>query len=336
LARLQNARLHVVKDPRDAERCSPAAGKRRLVLRRRHGSFLDACPAGTAGLVCCNYLALNLGSGCPLDCSYCFLQEYVANNPVLKVFTNIEDALAQVDAVIKAHPQRAFRVGTGELADSLALDRVTAISRHLVPFFAGQENALLELKTKTDCIEELLHMDPNDRVVVSWSVNALPVTEADEPRTAPLRRRLEAARCVQEAGYRTGFHLDPLVEFDGWEREYRRTVEEVFAAVDLRRVAWVSLGSLRLTPGLRRIMRLRGVSGPAAQGELVPCADGKVRVWRGLRLRMYRRVLAELRRLAPGVPVYLCMEPPDVWKRIMGEVPGDRALGQWLAREGVR
>src|SRR6185436_19475713 len=61
-------------------------GKRRLILQRHRGDFLRHCPAGTSGLVCCNYLVLNLASGCPYDCSYCFLQEYLANNPELRVY----------------------------------------------------------------------------------------------------------------------------------------------------------------------------------------------------------------------------------------------------------
>jgi spore photoproduct lyase len=52
-----------------------------LVLQRHRGGFLRHCPAGTAGLVCCNYLVVNLASNCPMDCSYCFLQDYLADAP---------------------------------------------------------------------------------------------------------------------------------------------------------------------------------------------------------------------------------------------------------------
>ena len=36
---------------------------------------------------------------------------------------------------------RQFRIGTGELADSLALDPLTGLSRELVPFFAALVSA---------------------------------------------------------------------------------------------------------------------------------------------------------------------------------------------------
>jgi hypothetical protein len=68
-------------------------GKRALVLQRHRGSFLRHCPAGTSGLVCCNYLVVNLASNCPMDCSYCFLQDYLADTPALAAYSNVDEAL---------------------------------------------------------------------------------------------------------------------------------------------------------------------------------------------------------------------------------------------------
>ena len=90
LERLEESPVRVVDDVRGAETKDFAAGKRRLLLQRRRGRFLEACPGGTNGVVCCNYLVLNLISNCPLDCSYCFLQEYLKNNPTMKVYTNAD------------------------------------------------------------------------------------------------------------------------------------------------------------------------------------------------------------------------------------------------------
>jgi spore photoproduct lyase len=331
VSRVDPGTVHVLDDGASLETKSFSAGKRQLVLQRHRGSFLRHCPAGTAGLVCCNYLVVNLASNCPFDCSYCFLQEYLANNPTMKAFTNVEDALAEIDLVLRAHPERSFRIGTGELADSLALDPLTALSRQLVPFFAERPNALLELKTKTDCVEELLHLDPKGRVVVSWSVNVPQVIAAEEHGTATLDSRLAAARCVQSAGYKVGFHFDPLIELDGWEEGYAKTVDQILGAVNPGAIAWISLGSLRLTPALRQSIRSRPGNSLILGSELVPCADGKSRVWRGLRTRMYCHLVERLARVAGDVPIYLCMEPPAMWNRVMGTVPNDRQLGVRLA-----
>ena len=59
------------------------AAKKRLFLTRYKGEFLKKCP-GSDGQVCCNYFVINFASNCPMDCSYCYLQEYLADNSELK------------------------------------------------------------------------------------------------------------------------------------------------------------------------------------------------------------------------------------------------------------
>jgi spore photoproduct lyase len=330
-ARLPETPVDIVEDLAAAEpRSGFAAGKRRLVVQRHRGTFLQHCPAGTTGMVCCNYLVMSFASNCPFDCSYCFLQDYLANNPAVKAFTNVADGLAEVDAVLRAHPERTFRVGTGELADSLALDHLTDLSCELVPFFAARPNALLELKTKSDCIDNLLGLDPKERVVVSWSVNAPAVVAAEEAGTIGLEDRVAAAARVQAAGYKIGFHFDPLIAHDGWEEGYREAIQRIFRRLDTRRVAWVSLGSLRMTSGLKAAIKARPQRGPLLTSELVPGPDGKERVWRGLRVKMYRRMLGWLREVDDRMPLYICMEPAGVWEKVFGEVPPDREVAQRL------
>jgi spore photoproduct lyase len=329
-ARLPQASVQIVDDIRAAEPSSFAAGKRRLLVQRHRGTFLQHCPAGTTGMVCCNYLVMSFASNCPFDCSYCFLQDYLRNNPALKVFTNVSDGLAEIDAVLRAHPERTFRIGTGELADSLALDHLTDLSCELVPFFAQHSNALLELKTKSDTIENLLRLDPRDRIVVSWSVNAATIMEREEPGTATFEQRIVAAARVQAAGYKVGFHFDPLIAHDGWEEGYRDIIATLFQRLDTRRIAWVSLGSMRLGPGLKAAMKARTQHPAILNSELVPGPDGKDRVWRGLRVKMYRRMLEWLREVDARMPLYICMEPAGVWEKVFGEAPSDREVAQRL------
>lgn len=311
-------------------------GKRRLYFTRQRSTFLEHCPAGTPGLVCCNYLVVSLISNCPMDCSYCFLQEYLANNPLLKVFTNVDDLLGEVAKAVDRQPWRQFRIGTGELSDSLALDHLLGFSADLVPFFAARKNVLLELKTKSNCIEGLLAHDPKDRVVVSWSITPPDIINAEEHKTASFAERLAAARRVQEAGYKLGFHFDPLIEYPRWEEGYRDTIARVFSEIDPRRVAWVSLGSLRLTPALRATVRRRFPQTRLLSGEQVLCADGKWRTFQALRVKMYRAVTSWLKEAAPTVPSYMCMETAPVWEKVFGRAPScDKEVARMLTQPNL-
>ena len=109
-----------------------AAGKRHLLLARNHGKFFKPCP-GTREYICCDYQVLNIGMNCPMDCVYCILQAYL-NNPYLSFFVNREDLLAELTEAFAPDPNQFWRIGTGEFTDSLALDRVTGLSRVLVEF----------------------------------------------------------------------------------------------------------------------------------------------------------------------------------------------------------
>src|SRR5919204_5259214 len=205
-----------------------SSAKKTLFLTRHKGEFLKKCP-GSDGQVCCNYFVINFASNCPMDCSYCYLQEYLAQNPALKVFSNVDDLLLEAEDLLAKHRRTFFRIGTGEITDSLTLDAYIGFAGEVVPFFSEQPNALLELKTKSDCVDGLLSLDLKDRVVVSWSMNPQRVIDLDEHGTASLEERLDAARRCQERGYRLGFHFDPIIEYPGWERDYEEMIEQTFA-----------------------------------------------------------------------------------------------------------
>src|SRR5574342_831995 len=180
------------------------SGKRRLVVMRHKGEFLKKCP-GSDGQVCCNYFVINFTSNCPMECSYCYLQEYLARNPALKVFSNIGDLIQEAHSLLSRHRRFFFRIGTGEITDSLAFEPYVGFCSEAIPFFADQPNALLELKTKSDRVEVLLGLEPKGRVVVSWSMNPQKIIDEEEHLTASLDERIAAARRCQEAGYKLGF-----------------------------------------------------------------------------------------------------------------------------------
>ena len=84
------------------------AGKRRMIIAPRKTPFLMACPAGSSKFACCGYLVLTLASNCPMDCCYCFLQEYLADNPGFQVYANYADAFEELDRLSAARPGAAF------------------------------------------------------------------------------------------------------------------------------------------------------------------------------------------------------------------------------------
>jgi len=328
---IADAREAVLSD--SGARDSFGGGKRRLVIAKRKTPFLMPCPAGSSKFACCGYLVLTLASNCPMDCSYCFLQEYLADNPAFQIYANYADSFDELDRLIASARGRSFRVGTGELADSLAFDSITAISRDLIEFFAARENLTLELKTKTDEIENLLGLDPHGRVLVSWTLSPEAVYRSSERLTAPPSARIAAARAVLDAGYRVAFHFDPLIAYPDAERDYVRLIDQLMDIVPPKEIAFVSMGGLRMTPRLRGIARRRFPDDPMLCGEDVLAPDGRFRTFTPLRLSLYRTLAERFQKAGACIPAYLCMEPASVHEHVFGVAPSRPAtIGERLAR----
>ncbi len=309
------------------------AGKRRLVIARRKTPFLMPCPAGSSKFACCGYLVLTLASNCPMDCSYCFLQEYLADNPAFQLYANFTDSFEELDRLCDNARGRTFRVGTGELADSLAFDSITTISRDLIEFFAARENLTLELKTKTDEIENLLATDPRGRVLVSWTLSTDAVYRSSEHRTASPTARIAAARAVLDAGYRVAFHFDPLIAYPGAERDYIALIDELLGSIPPKQISFVSMGGLRMTPRLRGAARSRFPNDPMLCGEDVLASDGRFRTFTPLRLSLYRALAERFKKVGAEIPAYLCMEPASVHQHVFGAAPARPAtIGERLMR----
>ena len=309
-------------------------GKRHLLITRFYGRRLKPCP-GTSNHICCGYFVINAVTNCPMDCSYCVLQGYL-NNPFLTLNTNWEDLLGEIDDFLSRDQRSLLRLGTGELSDSLVLESIFPISEFLIDFFSKGRRAILELKTKSANIDSLLGLDHRGKTVISWSLNPLRMIEEEEMRTAPLKERIDAARRCQEKGYPLGFHFDPILYHEGWEKEYQETIFKLFKQIDPRRVVWISLGGFRYPPQLKAIAEERFPKTEVFLGELFPGRDGKFRYLKEIRVDIYRKMAGWLKEVDPGLFVYLCMESREVWERVFGWAPeSSRHLNQ-MFEERVR
>ena len=314
---------------------SLTAGKRHLLLGKNRGKFFKPCP-GTKEYVCCDYQVLNIGMNCPMDCVYCILQAYL-NNPYLSFFVNFEDLLNELTEAFLQKTKQFWRIGTGEFTDSLALDRLTGLSRVLVQFMRDKDSAVLELKTKTAVVDNLEGLDHGGRTIVSWSLNSPAIMAKEELRTASLVKRLEAAARCASWGYKLAFHFDPIIYHPGWEEGYADTIARLFATVPKENIAWISMGCLRYLSSLKKIAGQRFPNSRFFHEEFIEGLDGKARYFRTLRVEMYQYLYRQLQQYAdPETCIYLCMENNEIWQEVFGFVPDDRGGLPRMLDEAVR
>lgn len=291
-------------------------------LARQNGPFIRHCPC-SPDTVSCGYHNIDLQQGCPFSCNYCILQAYLQDSDPV-IFTNIGDLRRELES-FRSQPH--LRLGTGELADSLALDPGTGLSLQILEIFADFPHMVFEFKTKSIEIDSLIAAErvlPN--VVVSWSLNPDSLCRGEERGAPGLSDRLEAMCAVAEKGYRVGVHFDPMIAVPEWEELYPDLVDQVTRRIPEDRLAWWSLGALRFPPSMREII-LSKQGSRLFSGELVRGYDGKYRYFRPLRRRMFQ-VVSECiqRRLSSEVPLYLCMEDKTMWSDVFPGLPAEEDL----------
>jgi spore photoproduct lyase len=284
-----------------------------LFLVKEKYDFFKRCPC-TSSVVNCGYSIMNLGMGCPYECSYCFLQGY-QNLAGIVLPYNIDDYLQ--DDKIAASTRGFFnykRIGSGEFTDSLVFDHITGFSKPITDFFKKRDE-VFEFKTKSVNIGNLLECGGQKNIVAAWSVNALKMQKENEFKTPEIGQRLNAAKTCAQAGFSTAFHFDPAIYYDGWQKGYKETVDMIFDIVPGETIKWISLGTLRMPASQKTVMENRFPDNESLNGELLLGKDYKLRYDKSLRIEIYKYISGLIRSKKSKCAVYLCMEEAEVWKQ---------------------
>lgn len=297
--------------------------KRLLYLTKFTGQFFKRCPGSTQKKVlnCCNYHILNLASQCDMNCSYCYLQSYL-NDPLLKIYTNIDQALNELKQMADDFPDSPFRVGTGEITDSLSLDEISLYSHDLIQFFQNYPKWTLEFKTKSNRVDQFLKQSHAGNVVVSWSINPQQIIAKEEHGTASLQERLAAARKARDAGYQVAFHIDPMIYHPEWVENYTGLVDLISQNFSPSDIHVISIGALRFQPEQRHMMRERfGMNSYVTSAEMFPSEGAKLRYDSALRQQMFQTVYQRFKSNNSAWKIFLCMETPETWINALESQP---------------
>ncbi len=292
-------------------------GKRILYLKENNQNFLKKCP-GTPIYLCCLYNVLHIAEHCPMDCSYCILQIYF-QNPYLTIFTNIDKMLNELEYAENC--RQIVRIGTGEFTDSFALQKLGKWNEILIPFFAKSKRMFIELKSKYIEKDFLHYKNHNRRTIISFSLNTQTVNKYEELSTSSIEERIALAKKAYEEGFINSFHFDPIIDYNGCEREYEDTINLIFDNIPDKNICWISLGTLRFIPALKEIATKRFPESKIYYNEFHKGMDGKLRYFVERRIELYKKIVSYIRKRSKIVPLYFCMENEKVWKKVFGYAP---------------
>ena len=270
------------------------------------------CPVASSKTRCCNLRTLDAVEGCTFDCSYCSIRFFYGGRQV-GINRNLLDKLN----AIEIDPQKTYHIGTGQSSDSLMLGNKFGILDALLSFAERHSNVILEFKTKSDNISHLLSREVPSNVICTWSINPQVVIDNEEHRTASLRRRIESARMMADAGNLIGFHFHPMVLYDDWQADYGHIIENLQADFRTDEVVMVSFGTLTfLKPVIKKIrahpMKSRILQMPLNE------IGGKFSYPLDIKRDLFRFAYRKFSSWHDKVFFYLCMEDPSLWGDVFG------------------
>ncbi len=279
--------------------------------------LLGRCPCPVEGekTRCCNLRTLDAVQQCGFACSYCSIQSFYHQHEIRFV----GDLGKRLDQ-LQLEPE-VWHIGTGQSSDSLLWGDDHGTLTALAGFAKKHPEIVLELKTKSARTDWLQTVGIPRNMVSTWSLNAPVVIEKEEHLTATLDQRIAAARKGADMGSLVGFHIHPMVYFEGWRQGYGKVVGKITENFEPSEVVMISIGTLTFTKQVLRQLRTTGRPSRILEMELTEAA-GKYSYPLDTKREMFSFVYScfpeEWRTGLQKPFFYLCMEDPSLWEPTFG------------------
>lgn len=201
----------------------------------------------------------HLAEGCPAHCQYCYLAGSLQGPPVIRVFANLPQILANLENYEKPGTSTSFEVSC--YTDPLGIEHLTGSLAESIRYFGTREGGRLRWVSKFDRVEPLLDLPHQGHTRCRVSVNAAPVSTRMEGGTAPVAARLAALRQLAlphsrgGGGYPIGLVIAPIMPIEDWPDHYTQLFEQIEAALDFDCDLTFELISHRFTPGSKQVLQ---------------------------------------------------------------------------------
>lgn len=301
--------------------------KKTLVWKVSDGSIItrfDRTPIPTrkTDIVCPHFLELKWAYGCPFDCAWCYLKGTFrfrpeGTSPVIKSYEKIK---LHVERFLEEVEEPEI-LNTGEIADSLMNENANIpFSRFIIPLFEKQEHHKVLFLTKSSNVKNLLEIIPHNHVIISFSLNAIPVAERWE-KAPHVLKRIEAAKKIYTAGYEVRLRIDPMVPVKNWQKYYLQLLEVIFTNLKPERI---TVGSLR---GLQST--INGCTDKTWVRYLKESSNWGKKIDFRTRYAMYSTIIQELQTTYNFDRVSLCKESIKMWEVLKMDYKAIRCNCVW-------
>lgn len=200
----------------------------------------------------------HIAEGCPAHCQYCYLAGSLQGPPVIRIYANLPQILANLSAYEVPGQATSFEVSC--YTDPLGIEHLTGGLAECIRYFGTREDGYLRWVSKFDAVEPLLDLPHNGHTRCRISVNAAPISGRFEGGTASVPARLQALRRLAlpkargGGGYPVGLVIAPIMPMDDWQAHYGQLLDAIATALDFDCDLTVELISHRFTPGSKDVL----------------------------------------------------------------------------------
>jgi spore photoproduct lyase len=291
-------------------------GRRKVLVERvNDGSIITRfdktpLPKKSTDVICPHFLELKWAYGCPFDCAWCYLKGTFRFRPegIKPVVKNLEKIKLHTEAFLNKVKIPEI-LNTGEIADSLMAENSKfAFSKIIVPMFEKQNKHKVLFLTKSNNIRNFLEINPHNQVIMSFSLNALPVAKKWEKKAPTVKKRIEAAKKLSDLGYEIRIRIDPMVPINNWEKHYKDLLDLMFADFVPERITFGSLRGLQST--------LNVTKDNSWKIYLKETSNWGKKVEFSVRFDMYSNLISYLRKKWNYKNIALCKETKAMWAKL--------------------
>lgn len=201
----------------------------------------------------------HIAEGCPGHCQYCYLAGSLQGPPLIRVFANLPQILANLGNYEQPGKATSFEVSC--YTDPLGIEHLTGSLAEAIRYFGTSEDGYLRWVSKFDNVDGLLDLPHNGHTHCRVSVNAAWISQKLEGGTATVPHRLQALRKLGlpreqgGGGYPIGLVIAPIMPIEDWEQHYSDLFDQIEQAIDFDCDLTFELISHRFTPGSKEVLQ---------------------------------------------------------------------------------
>ena len=127
----------------------------------------------------------------------------------------------------KADKELTFEIGSN--SDLILENTITNNLVWTIENFKDSKKGELTLPTKFSMVEPILGLDHQGKITIRMSVNPKEIINRVELGTSSLEKRIQAINQLNEAGYKTGILIAPVIMIEDWKQKYHELIKELEA-----------------------------------------------------------------------------------------------------------